>query len=468
MPTIRALISATVFSLTTAIAFSSATAAAPQEHPSVMLPEAVQGEAAIAALGNSLPAVAAAHNMSVAQFARAIRTDDTMWLDTKGRVFYVEPDLAIPANEDLHLAADYPLSQTFALASRPDSPITIYLDFDGHVLQNTAWNNSTGNATINAKPWTQDSDSNTFTTAELAAIQNIWRMMAEDFAAFDVNVTTIAPDEADLVKTSSSDTRYGTRVLFTPNDFYSCSCGGVAYVGVFDSVINPAGYYQPALVFNTGTKGAAEAGSHEAGHNVGLSHDGTSALGYYGGHGTGETGWAPIMGVGYSKSLVQWSKGEYLDANNTQDDYAVMANNGLFTATDDYGSTRTTASYLDESVTGIDASATGSGIIGTPSDIDGFLIVAGAGTLSVQADPVSVSPNLDIGLAVYDLNSNLVASANPTDLLAASLSTTVAGGEYLITVTGVGKGDPLSTGYSDYGSLGGAIKSPPTTHSPVA
>ena len=29
---------------------------------------------------------------------------------------------------------------------------------------------------------------------------------------------------------------------------------------------------------------------------------------YYKGHG----GWAPIMGVGYYKAVVQWSKGEYL------------------------------------------------------------------------------------------------------------------------------------------------------------
>ena len=42
-----------------------------------------------------------------------------------------------------------------------------------------------------------------------------------------------------------------------------------------------------------------EAASHEAEHDLGLSHDGTSTTGYYPGQGSGAVGWAPIMGVGY-------------------------------------------------------------------------------------------------------------------------------------------------------------------------
>jgi hypothetical protein len=43
----------------------------------------------------------------------------------------------------------------------------------------------------------------------------------------------------------------------------------------------------------------------QVGHNGGLNHDGTSTTGYYTGHGSGVTGWAPIMGVGYYQNLVQ-------------------------------------------------------------------------------------------------------------------------------------------------------------------
>ncbi len=73
-------------------------------------------------------------------------------------------------------------------------------------------------------------------------------------------------------------------------------------------------------------KNIAEAASHEIGHNLGLNHDGqtTSTAGYYTGHGSGATGWAPIMGVGYSKEVTQWSKGDYANANNQQDDMSVL------------------------------------------------------------------------------------------------------------------------------------------------
>ena len=54
--------------------------------------------------------------------------------------------------------------------------------------------------------------------------------------------------------------------------------------------------------------------------------------------------WAPIMGVGYYKPLVQWSKGEYAGANNTgQNDVAAIAARAPY-RTDDAGGTLATAS----------------------------------------------------------------------------------------------------------------------------
>lgn len=34
-----------------------------------------------------------------------------------------------------------------------------------------------------------------------------------------------------------------------------------------------------------------------------IYHDGTGSTAYYEGHGSGETGWAPIMGTSYYKNL---------------------------------------------------------------------------------------------------------------------------------------------------------------------
>ena len=166
----------------------------------------------------------------------------------------------------------------------------------------------------------------------------MWARVAEDYAPFDVDVTTQAPAQAAITRSGSSDQQYGTRVLIDPTTWYQsgCGCGGVAYVGVYDNTSHHA-YYQPALVFTkgvgTGAKNIAEAASHEAGHNIGLSHDGTASVGYYQGHGA----WAPIMGVGYSKAISQWSKGEYSGANNKEDDFAVAGQNGLALRADDHG-----------------------------------------------------------------------------------------------------------------------------------
>ncbi len=80
-------------------------------------------------------------------------------------------------------------------------------------------------------------------------------------------------------------------------------------------------------MFITSGKSCAEAASHEAGHTLGLGHDGANGTQteYYGGQGSGNTGWAPIMGVGYDQTVTQWSKGEYANANNTQDDLAIIS-----------------------------------------------------------------------------------------------------------------------------------------------
>src|SRR5690606_28955367 len=119
-----------------------------------------------------------------------------------------------------------------------------------------------------------------------------------------------------------TDTVYGTRVLITPSvgaqdALCGGQCGGVAYLGVFARVDGRA---QPAWVFpqslQNQSKAIAEAASHEAGHNLGLEHDGTASSGYYTGHGV----WAPIMGAGYNRPLTQWSRGSYAGANNAQDD----------------------------------------------------------------------------------------------------------------------------------------------------
>ncbi|MFT3818244.1 MAG: PKD domain-containing protein [Rubrivivax sp.] len=419
------------------------------------------GQRAVDLLGAALPDVAAYYGKSADEFKALLIQDRHLRIDRNGRLF-VEDQLEGPlpaataAEQSVLDGTLLPLDQTFVLHSRPGAKRTIYLNFKGATISGTAWNS--GGTTITALPYDLDGLPYSFNTAELQRIQYIWQRVAEDYAPFDVDVTTEAPAADALTRSSSADQVFGTTVVITKTTgVYSCSCGGIAYVGAFDEVGNT---HKPALVFydqlaSGHEKYVAEAASHEAGHNMGLQHDGTATLAYYPGHGSGNTGWAPIMGSGYGKLLVQWSKGEYSGANNVQDDYVVMEANGLPIRLDDHGDTQATATILAPSTAGGINSYGVSGVIERPTDVDMFSFAAAAGPVTVTLDPASRSPNLDALVQLRNAAGTVLASANPTDALNASLSFNVTTpGTYYVSVQGVGKGSPATDGYSNYGSLG--------------
>ncbi len=462
-----ALLVASLLSIGAAQAAGPAHAAPPHPakpaFPQLNLPMAkAQGQQAIDALGARLDDVAAWYRKSPDEFRALLLNDRRLRIDRRGRMF-VEDELDAPlqvepaqTQSQVQNGTLLPLHQTFLLHSRLGAQRTIYLNFTGAVLTNTAWN-SNGN-TITALPFDIDGVPYSFSTAELQRIQYIWQRVAEDFAPFDVNVTTEPPPADVLARNTATDQIFGTTVLITSNtNVYSCSCGGVAYLGVFDDTSH---FYKPALVFYNllgggNEKYVAEAVSHEAGHNMGLLHDGSPTSGYYTGHGSGATGWAPIMGVGYYQALVQWSKGQYAAANNVQDDYAVMQSNGLAVRLDDHGNTPGAATALQSVTEGGVTSLVAEGVIERPGDIDVFSFSSGVGAVTVSVGPSARSPNLDLLVELRNSAGVLLASANPLDALPASLSFNVgAPGSYYVSVQGVGKADPLTTGYTNYGSLG--------------
>lgn len=428
-----------------------------------------RGSAAVARLGAHLPEAARRNGLSVPQL-QAVMADHTSWLDRGGRIHYVEPpapEAGLTATGSTDTFSTLTEGETFSLHSRPGAQRTVFLDFDGTVVSGTAWNaNYNGGVAFAADPYDTDGAPGTFSAAEKDVIRSVWQRVAEDFAAFDVDVTTQAPDESAITRSSSTDQLYGTRLLVTNTTtiYSSCGCGGVAYLNVFGQAGSNHSYYQPAFVFQRGVGGGAkniaEAASHEIGHNLGLRHDGTDTVGYYTGHGS----WAPIMGVGYYKAISQWSRGEYAGANNVEDDLSVMAANGAPLRADDHGDTPATATGIATVVVPPGgASLSGTGRIGSRTDKDVLSFQSGGGAATITVSPAPVSPDLDVRMVVLNSAGVTVAQADPASGssngdtpsgLAATVTVTLPVGMYYVEIDGVGSGDPVSTGYSDYASLG--------------
>ncbi len=425
-----------------------------KDFPKISLKSQSRASLALDIEKNKLPELAEWYGYSVNDFTKLLKQDKTLRLDTRARLFVADdaPDFGLVTSfleNPSALNTSIPLAETFFLHSNPGSSKVIYLDFNGHIIPaNSAWADSYNNgAEIHAPAFSTDADLDNFSNSELQIIQDVWRLVAEDFAAFDVDVTTEEPPESALLRDSFFDNNFGSRVLISPISSYFGDYGGLAYVGVFDNI---GDYYQPALAFtdkvgNT-AKNIGEVASHEVGHNLGLNHDGTSdGDAYYTGHGD----WAPIMGSAYSKSVTQWSNAEYANANNTQDDLLVMEEYGLSLKNDDHENSIESASTLNINAGDVSQN----GFIHHRDDVDYFVFETKAGPIDLYISPAQYSPNLDILASLYDSSGNLILSSDPEGM-SANLSARLDPGTYYISVDGTGSADPLDTGYSDYSSLG--------------
>lgn len=320
-------------------------------------------------------------------------------------------------------AAEVPL-----LRSNPGAQHVIYLDFDGEVVANSNW---ASGATINAP------------AARMTAsqIRETWERVRRDFEPFVVNITTVRADYETVPITQK------IHVVVTANDQAARGAGGVAFLNSFSS--NWPGDKVCWAFIDDDAKDCAEVISHELGHTFGLNHDGRQNPDeeYYAGHGSGETGWAPIMGVGYYRQLTQWSKGEYASANNQQDDLAIIADaDNLPRATDDHGSSVPQAT----AVSGDRAD----GIIADSTDTDFFSITLDAGAHTIFLTPAAFG-NIDLELQVQTESGSILATANPLEQLSATASFSLASSQTVrLRVAGRGKPEVSATGYSSYGSLG--------------
>jgi hypothetical protein len=318
------------------------------------------------------------------------------------------------------------------LTSRPGATAKLFLDFDGHVQASWgSWSN------ITTPAYDRDGNPSTFSESELSSINEIWRRVAEDYAPFNVDVTTIAP--------GSLTNRVVAHIAIggSSYDWYARSAGGVAYVGGFYNSAPNVGYVFDDNLGNGNPKYVAEAASHEAGHLFGLQHQakwsGTTLVESYN---SGGNGWAPIMGVGYYQERSTWHNGTTsFGSTSFQDDLAILAgsNNAFGYVPDDFGNARASSAPLVAS----GGSFQVGGLIGRYDDVDVFSFTTLGGSISVQLAVNSVGPNLDAVLEVWDA-VGIVASAAPTNSLGASLTASLGAGTYYVVARSMG----------DYGNMG--------------
>lgn len=326
----------------------------------------------------------------------------------------------------------------YGLNSFPSARATFYLDFDGQTVNTNYWN---AGKTFYATP------------AKLTAAQidTVFKIVAEDFRPFNVNVTT------DSAVYFAAPLFRRQRVIITDTSEWYSGVGGVAYIGCFIW-----GLDVPCFVFTDVLKtgrNSGECASHEIGHTLNLYHQsqcnsaGGFAFEYNPGRGTGETSWSPIMGDSYSRNLTVWHNGSTsFGCTSLQDDLSIISSstNGFGYRPDGVGNTIEQATPVSININTLSFSE----LINRTNDTDFYrIILPKRGRLILTANPYNlggnrVRANIDVEMSLYN-GTNLLQKYNPLTRLNAVLDTTLNAGTYHISINNV-----ANANIDNYGMIG--------------
>jgi hypothetical protein len=342
--------------------------------------------------------------------------------------------LCVYATPDIH-------AQVPVFNSWPSAPATIFIDFDGHTVKGTNWNYNgrpivCGPSGLNATQMTE-----------------VFNRVAEDYRPFHVNITT----DSSVYWQAPATQRM--RVIVTVTSDWYGAVGGTAMVGTFTSGDNtPCFVFSQRLEYSP--KKIGEAVSHEAGHTLGLYHQSsydascakTSDYNY--GQGSGEIGWAPIMGAGYYQNMTLWNNGpSTFGCAEYQNDLSIItSNNGFTYRNDDHGNTFDNARALALANNVFNAS----GVIERSTDMDIFsFALPASGRFQLSAVPYNVGTgnagsDLDIQLILYNSNRTVINVYNPGSLLNSVIDSVLNAGSYYLRIEG--RGNAYAPNYASLGS----------------
>lgn len=263
-----------------------------------------------------------------------------------------------------------------------------------------------------------------------------WRMVAEDYRPFEVNITT------NYSVYSNTPVKNRMKV-----DLNSGHNSGLCHLAGFGK-----GAIQCiATVDNL---------SHEIGHGLGISHDGGS-INSIGDYYQGNDHWGTIMGYVSLGKMGTFNNGDYEGASNKEDDLQIIASHLTFRA-DDHSNTFLNSSPLvvtRDSVSPIH----NTGVIEKSDDKDVFeLNFSEKSNVNLWIKPLKYYNNLHVKATIYDADKNVLFTSSPYQhqgnvssiMQAAKIEGDFEKGIYYLEIENSGYSNDEGFVYSSYGSLG--------------
>jgi hypothetical protein len=343
------------------------------------------------------------------------------------------------------------------LSSLPGSAHTLYLNFVGDSRADWYYLDSDGTTEhhySNVQMSVFDTDGNTksFSDTEKQQITEIWARVAEAYAPYDVNVTTIDPGNRSNGKTLMVDIGKSNNWLGKDNSGFS-SIGNFSDAApnvVFDLCDKFGSYVggpngpldtskSPNFIMQV-----ANTAIHESGHGFGLLHDRL----YDANHNVtneydpGSGNWTPFMGDNLQATRHTWTLGivNWNDGTPVLQWEPGKLGSVLGYRADDFGDDTAHATGLAFNLGG---SATLKGVIGyhPPSflfegaDVDVFKMTSQPGTVSVEADVLGYTNGavLDARIELWSTQGIIAAATAPLGGNAL-LTANVTGGTYYVKV----------------------------------
>ena len=316
----------------------------------------------------------------------------------------------------------------------------------------------------------------TFSDAEQVAIKRIWQRVAEDYAPFDIDVTTERPATFTTRTAQALDHAQHRRQWRIRTRLPRRAAWPTSMCFAIQQLRNlPAGVDLLTTTCGNDESYIAEAASHEIGHNLGPQPrrpDGWHRvlrrprqrrhfLGTAHGHRLQPQRQPVVQGRVLPGQQHPGRPRHHCRQDSPTAPTTTATRRGTATPLVITGGTNivSTTPETDPANT----NSANKGVLERNTDVDVFSFITGNGPISLAVNPwimpsgTTRGGNLDLLVELRDSSGNLLLTNNPVSQTTALIQTNLTEGVYYLHVRNVGAGAPASstpTGYTAYGSIG--------------